>query len=99
MGRINSGMLSKKQKEIMSLVLKAAGEGKYLRREELQSQLSYGADVSHQAVECSIRYLVEREFLVRHYDPLSKKGRPSIAFLPWRPMVLVPTAKAFKYAP
>src|SRR5690606_31611832 len=45
------------QREIMGVILKAAGEGRFLTQNELPSLLSYAGDVTYGAIRASIRFL------------------------------------------
>lgn len=72
---------TEKQKEIMGLILKAAGEGRYLTTKEIHEQVSYEA--SYGAVRISIRFLVTQGMLER---------RPAGQFTH-----LVPTLKGYDW--
>ncbi|SER26290.1 hypothetical protein SAMN05216548_11418 [Faunimonas pinastri] len=56
-----------KQEEIMTLVLTAAHAGEHLSLAELKEKLSYGAEVTKQAVQCSIRFLVKWNMVEKEY--------------------------------
>lgn len=58
------------QREIMGLVLKAAGQGTFLTQTEIYPLLSYAGSVTYGAVRVSIRFLEEQGMLER-----VKKGR------------------------
>jgi hypothetical protein len=74
-----------KQIEIMKLVLRAADSGFFLDIGELQVTLSYGKDVTKQALQCSIRFLERHRMLARDYEV--RRGR--------RRMILKPTPSAY----
>ncbi len=57
---------TEKQKEIMGLILKAAGEGKFLTTTDIHEQVSYTA--SYGAIRISIRFLVGQGMLERRPD-------------------------------
>lgn len=61
-----------KQLEIMDIVLKTADQGRYVEFHELRSRLSYGAEVTKQAIQCSIRFLEKHGYLSREYDKSRK---------------------------
>lgn len=60
-----------KQREIMQIVLSAADAGGFIGLRELHAALSYGAMVSNQAVQCSMRFLIKNGLVTRY----SEKGR------------------------
>lgn len=74
-----------KQHEIMDLVLRAADAGELLDIAELKERLSYGPDVTKQALQCSIRFLEKHGMLARDYE--RRRGA--------RRMVLQPTGLAY----
>lgn len=57
---------TEKQREIMGLILKAAGEGRFLTTTDIHEQVSYTA--SYGAIRISIRFLVEQGMLERRPD-------------------------------
>lgn len=61
-----------KQQEIVTLVLQAADRGEDAEFHELRAALSYGPDVSPQALQFSIRYLEQHGFLSRKYGEKRK---------------------------
>ena len=76
---------TEKQHEIMTLVLKSTDAGSFLDIGELQAALSYGSEVTKQALQCSIRFLEGHRMLVRGYEV--RRGR--------RRMILKPTPAAY----
>jgi hypothetical protein len=56
-----------KQNEIMGKVLAAADAGTDIEFWELKNALSYGSDVTKQALQCSIRYLARHGLVARKY--------------------------------
>jgi len=54
---------TKKQREIMGLILAAAGDGEFLCVKDIHEQVSY--DCSYGAIRMSLRALVRDGFLVR----------------------------------
>lgn len=73
---------TEKQQEIMSLILDASERGVALTLASLRVMLSYGPDVSKQAVLCSLRILMEHGFLEKVYH--GKK------------LIIIPTAAAYR---
>lgn len=63
-----------KQKQIMSSVLQAASEGKFLTVDEIASAVPY--EVDYHAMRVSLRFLIDREFLVK-----DGKGKDAV-FIP-----------------
>lgn len=72
---------TEKQKVLMGIILRAAGEGYYLTTKELHQRIPYNA--SYGAVRVSIRFLIEQEMLIR-----KPEGRVTL---------LIPTEKAFDW--
>lgn len=68
---------SRKQREIMRLLIDATAKGEELTMSQLKERLSYGKDVSRQAVQCSIRYLEGHGMLVK-----KNRGRTSTLLMP-----------------
>jgi hypothetical protein len=64
------------QREIMGLVIKAANNGTFLRQDELQGLLSYGATVTYGAIRVSIRFLEEQGMLKRVKDGPNRRLVP-----------------------
>lgn len=75
--------MTAKQKEIMFHILAAADRGYAISMPQLRAELSYGADVTKQAVLCSLRQLEGAGMIVKEY------GRGN------KPMKIKPTALAY----
>lgn len=73
-----------KQIEIMDHVFSAVTDG-FIDLQQLRDRLSYGREVSKQALQCSIRVLEGHGLLTREYEVRQKRRR----------MVLRPTMKAY----
>jgi Fe2+ or Zn2+ uptake regulation protein len=74
---------TEKQTEIMTIVLNSASAGAFCTLQELRDKLSYGKDVSKQAVLCSLKFLAKHGMLERrHRGPKS--------------MELIPTQQGYK---
>jgi hypothetical protein len=58
---------TEKQHEIMNLVFAAADGGRDIEFHELKGLLSYGSDVTKQALQFSIRYLEQHGMVARKY--------------------------------
>lgn len=56
---------TEKQTEIIRLVLAAADAGEVMTYPLLQARLSYGAGVSPQSIQCSIRFLEKHGLVLR----------------------------------
>jgi hypothetical protein len=54
---------TEKQKEIMGLILRSAGEGKFLTQKELHEAVSYKDAASYGAIRISINFLVNQGML------------------------------------
>lgn len=61
--RIAKPNRTRKQKELMSILLRMHGEGKPVTARDLVTQISYGAN--YDAVRVSLRFLVEKGVLVK----------------------------------
>lgn len=61
-----------KQHEIMGLVFAAADGGRDIEFWELKDSLSYGAGITKQALQFSIRYLEQHGMVARKYGPRRK---------------------------
>lgn len=72
-----------KQKEIMGIILREAGEGRFLTLTELYPMLSYHHEASYGAVRLSIRNLEEKGMLEKNREGVSKR--------------LVPTSRAYDW--
>ena len=72
-----------KQREIMSLVFAAADGGRDIEFWELKGALSYGPDVSKQAIQFSLRYLEQHGLIARKYGV-------------GRKLFIAPTMRAFQ---
>ncbi|KAA5604421.1 hypothetical protein F1188_16310 [Roseospira marina] len=62
--------LTPKQREIMKCVLEATDAGEVLTIRGLKEKMSYGPDVTLQAIQSSIRYLEQHGVLVRSYEKI-----------------------------
>ena len=56
-----------KQTEIMGLVLAAADAGDAIEFRALKAGLSYGSEISNQALQCSVRFLERHGMVARSY--------------------------------
>lgn len=74
---------TKKQKEIMGIVLRAAGQGNFLDAHEIHRELSYGGTVSFGAVRKSLEVLEHTGMIAR-----SRTGQV---------VTIIPTADAFNW--
>jgi len=74
---------TEKQKEIMSLILRAAGEGKFLTQKEIHEAVSYKDNASYGAIRVSINFLVSQGMLEKE-----RVGRV---------VNLVPTTRAYDW--
>lgn len=72
--------MTKKQRIIMGIVLRKAGEGEFLNIRELHALLPY--ECSYGAIRISVRYLIKNNVLIR-----KKSGASSL---------LVPTDLSYK---
>lgn len=72
---------TEKQKILMGMILRAAGEGHFLTTKDLHLRIPYNA--SYGAVRVSVRFLIEQGMLLR-----KPEGRITM---------LVPTDKAFDW--
>ncbi|CAO3459737.1 hypothetical protein [Azospirillum argentinense] len=63
-----------KQAEILRHVLAAADAGAFLDIHALKKRLSYGAAVTVQAVDCSLRFLERHGMLERFHAPVAGRG-------------------------
>lgn len=75
--------MTRQQREIMALILGAADKGYAISMPQLRADLSYGGEVTKQAVLSSLRYLEARGMLTKEY------GRGN------KPMTMKPTALAY----
>lgn len=83
--------LTKKQKEIMGVVLRRAGEGIFLSIKEVHQEVSHGSECSYGAVRCSINVLRNANMIVCEAVPgsHSKKVKPTQLGYDWfRPKIL-----------
>lgn len=64
---------SPKQREIMRLILEAADRGAFITLRDLHASLTYGPEVSVQAIQCSARFLERHGMLER-----ARQGRERI---------------------
>lgn len=71
------------QREIMGIILREAGQGRFLTQTELYPMLSYAAEVTFGALRVSVRFLEEQGMLER-----KQQGRNR---------VLVPTLKGYDW--
>jgi predicted transcriptional regulator len=71
------------QREIMGVILKAAGEGRFLKQNEMPALLTYGADVTFGAIRASIRALEDQGMLVRVKDGCYRKLVPTERGFDW----------------
>lgn len=71
------------QREIMGLILKAAGEGKFLTQNELPALLSYSSDVTYGAIRASIRFLEGQGMLDRVKEGRYRKLVPTERGYDW----------------
>ena len=72
---------TEKQKEIMGLILKAAGEGRFLTTTDIHEQVSYEA--SYGAIRVSIRFLVSQGMLERRPDGNFTRLVPTLKGYDW----------------
>ena len=72
---------TKKQTEIMELLLKAADAGKMMGFEDIREGLSYGKTVVHQSIRISLNFLFKHDMISRN-----RVGRFTY---------YIPTAKAY----
>lgn len=77
---MNMPRMTKKQRIIMGIVLRKAGEGEFLNIRELHALLPY--ECSYGAIRISVRYLIKNNVLIR-----KKSGASSL---------LVPTDLSYK---
>lgn len=56
---------TEKQMEIINLVLAAADAGEPMTYSLLQARLSYGAGITNQSVQCSVKFLERHGLLIR----------------------------------
>lgn len=56
---------SRKQREILRLVVEATSKGEEITMAQLKEQLSYGKKVSRQAVQCSVKFLEKHGYLAK----------------------------------
>ena len=54
-----------KQREILNVILKAADEGTFLTARQLKERLSYGAQVGHTAIYCSLNFLEKHGMITK----------------------------------
>lgn len=71
------------QKEIMGLVLKAAGEGAFILQKDLPGLLSYAGSVTYGAIRVSVRFLEEQGMLVREPVGRDRKLVPTMKGYDW----------------
>lgn len=74
---------TEKQREIMGIVLREAGAGRFLNVTELHDLLSYKAEASYGAIRISLRFLEKQGMLHR-----KREGRET---------KLVPTPRAYDW--
>ena len=72
---------TEKQKEIMGMILKAAGEGEFLTTSDIHDRISYAA--SYGAVRLSIRFLVNQGMLTRQPDGQFTRLVPTLKGYDW----------------
>lgn len=72
---------TEKQRELMGLILRAAGDGKFLSVKELHEATSYGA--SYGAIRISLRFLEKQEMIEKQ-----RSGQSTL---------LVPTERAYDW--
>lgn len=74
-----------KQREIMNLVLDAVAKGAFISQSELKASLSYGADVSNAAINCSMKILAKHGMIERVMEGTRARYRPTrLAYLKYR---------------
>jgi predicted transcriptional regulator len=71
------------QKEIIGIILREAGNGRFLNQTELHQMLSYGPDVTYGAIRFSVRLLEKQGMLVK------QRTGPTV--------LLIPTTKAYDW--
>jgi hypothetical protein len=74
---------TEKQKEIMGIILREAGAGRFLTLTELYPMLSYRAEATYGAVRLSIRNLEEKGFLQKNQIGVSKQLVPTPRAYDW----------------
>lgn len=80
---------TKNQIEIMGIILKAAGEGRFLNVGEIHAQITYGS--SYGALRTSMRGLVKENMLVRQKDGTATLMIPTERGYDWfRPLRNIP---------
>jgi hypothetical protein len=81
---------TKKQREIMNLIVAASARGETMTVPLLKAQLSYGAGVSNQAITGSLEMLAKHGFLKKTLKgPHAMLIEPTaLAFRTYRPIVL-----------
>ena len=70
---------SPKQRELMGLVLAAAGAGAFVTQQELHARVSYGPEVSIQAIQCSMRFLERHGMVDRRRQGRERIYVPTVA--------------------
>lgn len=76
---------SKNQREIMGIILKAAGEGRFLSMQEVHAEITYGS--SYGAVRTSLRFLIDGEMLTTQQSGRFKQLVPTQKGYDWfRPL-------------
>lgn len=76
--------MTKRQDEIMKLVMGASLTGKWLDIDQLLSKL--GVSITKQALQCSIRFLEAKGLVARSYETRRERRR----------MVIAPTSVAYR---
>ena len=85
--------LTDKQAEIMRLAVKGSTSGDFISLKELHYRLSYGHEVSEQAIQASIRYMEQKGLVTRKYEMRFNYSAQWI-----RTLVIVPTEKGYNTA-
>lgn len=70
-----------KQREIMGLILSAAGDGRYLTQNEIHKLIGY--ECSYGAVRKSVAFLVEHKLLVKERAGMSVNLVPTQEAYTW----------------
>lgn len=74
---------TEKQKEIMGIILREAGEGRFLTLTELYPMLSYKADATYGAVRLSVRALERLGMIQKNQIGVSKQLIPTTRAYDW----------------
>lgn len=72
-----------KQKEIMGIILREAGAGRFLTLSELYPLLSYKSEATYGAVRLSVRNLEEKGFIHKNRVGVSKQLIPTPRAYDW----------------